>query len=133
MDSIACFLGLVFLVIFALIALPILIIFAKLVGLAIIGGVVEEFEIPNWKQNDHTSDDRKPDQLRKDDQNRKGDQRKNHQKYETEETRDRIHRRYLHDFGYANRGKLVAYFDVSPIFAQDRHNSARRAMRICNF
>jgi len=49
MHSIACFLGLVFLVIFALIALPILIIFAKLVGLAIIGGVVVLFVLGIWK------------------------------------------------------------------------------------
>ena len=49
MHSLACFLGLVFLVIFALIALPILIIFAKLVGLAIIGGVVVLFVLGIWK------------------------------------------------------------------------------------
>jgi hypothetical protein len=49
MHSIACFLGLVFLVIFALIALPILVIFAKLVGLAIIGGVIVLFVLGIWK------------------------------------------------------------------------------------
>lgn len=40
MHSVACFLGLVVLVIFVLIAIPILIIFAKLLGLAIMGGVI---------------------------------------------------------------------------------------------
>jgi hypothetical protein len=39
----------VFLVIFALIALPILVIFAKLVGLAIIGGVIVLFVLGIWK------------------------------------------------------------------------------------
>jgi hypothetical protein len=49
MHSIACFLGLVFLVIFALIAIPILIIIAKFVGLAIIGGVIVLFVLGIWK------------------------------------------------------------------------------------
>lgn len=40
MHSIACFLGLVFLVIFLLIAIPIMILVAKLVGLALIGGAI---------------------------------------------------------------------------------------------
>jgi hypothetical protein len=40
MHSIACFLGLVFLAVFALIAIPIIILVAKLVGFAIIGGVI---------------------------------------------------------------------------------------------
>jgi hypothetical protein len=49
MHSIACFLGLVFLVIFALIAIPILIIVAKLVGFAIIGGVIALIVLGIWK------------------------------------------------------------------------------------
>ena len=49
MHSIACFLGLVLFVIFALIAIPILIILAKLVGLAIIGGVIVLFVLGIWK------------------------------------------------------------------------------------
>jgi hypothetical protein len=40
MHSIACLFGLVFLVIFALIAIPILIFVAKLLGVALIGGVI---------------------------------------------------------------------------------------------
>lgn len=40
MHSIACFFGLFALVIFALIAIPLLIIFAKLIGLAIVGGII---------------------------------------------------------------------------------------------
>ena len=49
MHSIACFLGLIFLVIFALIAIPILIIIAKLFGLAIIGGVIALIVLGIWK------------------------------------------------------------------------------------
>jgi hypothetical protein len=49
MSSIACFLGLVFLVIFALIAIPILIVIAKLVGFAIIGGVIALILLGIWK------------------------------------------------------------------------------------
>ena len=40
MHSIACLFGLVFLLIFALIAIPILIFVAKLLGVALIGGVI---------------------------------------------------------------------------------------------
>lgn len=49
MHSIACFLGLIFLVIFALIAIPILIIVAKLFGFAIIGGVIALIVLGIWK------------------------------------------------------------------------------------
>ena len=49
MSSIACFLGLVFLVIFALIAIPILIAIAKFVGFAIIGGVIALIVLGIWK------------------------------------------------------------------------------------
>lgn len=49
MHSIVCFLGLVFLVIFALIAIPILIIIAKLVGIAIVGGVIALIVLGIWK------------------------------------------------------------------------------------
>lgn len=49
MHSIACFLGLVFLVIFVLIAIPILIIFAKLIGFAMIGGVIALIVLGIWK------------------------------------------------------------------------------------
>jgi hypothetical protein len=49
MHSIACFLGLIFLVIFALIAIPILIIIAKLVGFALIGGVIALIVLGIWK------------------------------------------------------------------------------------
>ena len=49
MHSIACFLGLIFLVIFAIIAIPILIILAKLVGLAIVGGVIALLVLGIWK------------------------------------------------------------------------------------
>jgi hypothetical protein len=49
MHSVACFLGLVFLVIFVLIAIPILIIFAKLIGFAIIGGVIALIVLGIWK------------------------------------------------------------------------------------
>lgn len=49
MHSIACFLGLIFLVIFALIAIPIFIILAKLLGFAIIGGVIALFILGIWK------------------------------------------------------------------------------------
>ena len=40
MHSIACLFGLVFLVIFALVAIPIFIFVAKLLGVALIGGVI---------------------------------------------------------------------------------------------
>jgi hypothetical protein len=49
MHSIACFFGLVFLVIFVLIAIPILILMAKLVGLAVIGGVIALIVLGIWK------------------------------------------------------------------------------------
>ena len=49
MSSIACFLGLVFLVIFALIVIPIMFVIAKLVGLAIIGGVIALIVLGIWK------------------------------------------------------------------------------------
>lgn len=49
MHSIACFLGLVFLVIFALIAIPILIIMAKLIGFAIIGALIALIVLGIWK------------------------------------------------------------------------------------
>jgi hypothetical protein len=49
MHSIACFVGLIFLVIFALIAIPILIIIAKLFGLAIIGGLIALIVLGIWK------------------------------------------------------------------------------------
>jgi hypothetical protein len=49
MHSIACFLGLAFLVIFALIAIPILILIAKLVGFAIIGGLIALIVLGIWK------------------------------------------------------------------------------------
>ena len=49
MHSIACFLGLVFLVVFALIAIPIMILVAKLVGFAIIGGVIALIVLGIWK------------------------------------------------------------------------------------
>jgi hypothetical protein len=49
MHSIACFFGLVFLVIFALIAIPILILMAKLVGLALVGGVIALIVLGIWK------------------------------------------------------------------------------------
>ncbi|HEX6774108.1 MAG TPA: hypothetical protein VF126_18870 [Acidobacteriaceae bacterium] len=49
MHSLACFLGLVVLVIFALIAIPILIILAKLIGAAIIGGVIALLVLGIWK------------------------------------------------------------------------------------
>ena len=49
MHSIACLVGLVFLAIFALIAIPILILVAKLVGMAIIGGVVALLVLGIWK------------------------------------------------------------------------------------
>jgi hypothetical protein len=49
MHSIACFFGLVFLVIFALIAIPILILVAKLVGFALIGGVMALIVLGIWK------------------------------------------------------------------------------------
>jgi hypothetical protein len=52
MHSIACFFGLVFLVIFALIALPILILLAKLVGLALVGGVIALIVLGIWKPFD---------------------------------------------------------------------------------
>lgn len=49
MHSIACFLGLICLVIFALIAIPILIIMAKLIGFAIIGGLIALLVLGIWK------------------------------------------------------------------------------------
>jgi hypothetical protein len=49
MHSLACFLGLVVLVIFALIAIPILIVLAKLIGTAIIGGVIALLILGIWK------------------------------------------------------------------------------------
>lgn len=49
MHSIACFFGLVFLVIFALIFIPLLIIFAKLIGVAIVGGLVALLVLGIWK------------------------------------------------------------------------------------
>ena len=49
MNSIACFFGLGFLVIFALIAIPILILVAKLVGLALIGGAIALIGLGIWK------------------------------------------------------------------------------------
>ncbi|HEY1965983.1 MAG TPA: hypothetical protein VGG59_13675 [Acidobacteriaceae bacterium] len=49
MHSIACLVGLVFLAIFALIAIPILILVAKFVGMAIIGGVVVLLVLGIWK------------------------------------------------------------------------------------
>jgi hypothetical protein len=48
MHSIACFFGFVFLLIFALIAIPILILVAKFVGLAIIGGVIALIVLGVW-------------------------------------------------------------------------------------
>jgi hypothetical protein len=49
MHSIACLIGLVFLVIFLLIAIPILILVAKLVGLAFIGGAIALIVLGIWK------------------------------------------------------------------------------------
>jgi hypothetical protein len=49
MHPIACFFVLVFLVIFALIAIPILILMAKLVGLALVGGVIALIVLGIWK------------------------------------------------------------------------------------
>ena len=49
MHSIACFFGLVFLVTFALIAIPVLILLAKLVGLALVGGVIALIVLDIWK------------------------------------------------------------------------------------
>jgi len=49
MHSIACFFGLVFLVIFALIAIPIIILVAKLVGFAIVGGAIALIVLGIWK------------------------------------------------------------------------------------
>ena len=49
MHSIACCVGLVFLVIFALIAIPILILVAKVVGLALIGGAIALIVLGIWK------------------------------------------------------------------------------------
>jgi hypothetical protein len=49
MHSIACFLGLLFLVIFALIAIPILILVVKLIGLAFIGGAIALIVLGIWK------------------------------------------------------------------------------------
>jgi hypothetical protein len=47
--SIACFFGLLFLVIFALIAIPILILVAKLIGLAFVGGAIALITLGIWK------------------------------------------------------------------------------------
>jgi hypothetical protein len=49
MYSIACLFGLVFLAIFALIAIPILIFVAKFVGFAIIGSVIALIVLGIWK------------------------------------------------------------------------------------
>lgn len=49
MHSIACFLGLVFLVILALIIIPVLILMAKFVGLLIVGGVFALIGLGIWK------------------------------------------------------------------------------------
>jgi hypothetical protein len=49
MHSIACFVVLVLLVIFALIAIPILILVAKVVGLALIGGAIALIVLGIWK------------------------------------------------------------------------------------
>lgn len=49
MHTIACFFGLVFLVIFAIIAIPLLIILAKLLGFAIIGGLIALLVLGIWK------------------------------------------------------------------------------------
>jgi hypothetical protein len=49
MHSIACFFGLVFLVIFALIAIPILILMAKLLGFALLGGAIALIVLGIWK------------------------------------------------------------------------------------
>ena len=60
MHSIVCFLGLVFLVIFALIAIPILIIIAKLVGFAIVGGVIALIVLGIWKLFDLSEPNYRP-------------------------------------------------------------------------
>lgn len=49
MHTIACFFGLVFLVIFALIAIPLLIIMAKFLGVAIIGALIALLVLGIWK------------------------------------------------------------------------------------
>jgi hypothetical protein len=49
MSSIACLCGFVFLAILALIAIPILILVAKFVGFAIIGGVLGLIVLGIWK------------------------------------------------------------------------------------
>jgi hypothetical protein len=49
MHSIACFFGFVFLLIFALIAIPILILIPKFVGLKIIGGLIALIVLGIWK------------------------------------------------------------------------------------
>jgi hypothetical protein len=49
MHSIACFIGLAFLVIFVLIAIPILILVAKLFGLALVGGAIALIVLGIWK------------------------------------------------------------------------------------
>ena len=49
MHSIACFFSFVFLLIFAPIAIPILILIAKFVGLAIIGGLIALIVLGIWK------------------------------------------------------------------------------------
>jgi uncharacterized membrane protein len=60
MHSIACFLGLVFLVIFALVAIPILILMAKLIGVAIFGGVIALIVLGIWKLFDLTEPTYRP-------------------------------------------------------------------------
>ena len=64
MHSIACFLGLVFLVIFALIAIPVLFIIAKLAGLAILGGMVALLVLGIWKLFDLAEPDYRPSNYR---------------------------------------------------------------------
>jgi hypothetical protein len=49
MNTIACLCGFVFLAIFALIAIPILILVAKFVGFAIMGGVIALIVLGIWK------------------------------------------------------------------------------------
>jgi hypothetical protein len=49
MHSIACSLGIAFLVMFALIAIPILFLVAKLFGLALIGGAIALIVLGIWK------------------------------------------------------------------------------------
>jgi len=49
LHTIACIFGLFFLVIFALIAIPILILVAKLFGFALIGGTIALIVLGIWK------------------------------------------------------------------------------------